>query len=238
MKYYIEKLYSFQDEIIQIIQSCDTQFYLTGGTVLSRKYLKHRYSDDLDFFVNTDSKFKNYINKIEEKLSLTCNNFNVLTRADDFVRIVTTKDSEIELKIDFISDVEYHYGGFEQDEKLGKIDNIQNILSNKISALPRLEVKDFIDVVFIARALSFSWKEIIDQAIKKDAWTNPIDISKLFNTIDPNLLKLIKWAHPVDENKIERDFQIIATDVLLGIENSLFQKAKSKKVIKKKLIKK
>lgn len=224
MKYYTEMLYPFQDKIIQIIQSCDTPFYLTGGTVLSRKYLEHRYSDDLDFFVNADPKFKNYINKIEAKLSLTGINFNVLTRADDFVRIVTTKESEIELKIDFINDVEYHYDGFEQDEKLGKIDNIQNILSNKISALSRLEIKDFIDVVFIARVFPFSWKNIIDQAIKKDAWTNPIDISKLFNTIDPNLLKLIKWAHPVDENKIERDFQIIAKDVLVGIDNSLVRK--------------
>ena len=224
MKYYSEKLYPFQDKIIQVIQSCETQFYLTGGTVLSRKYLEHRYSDDLDFFVNADPKFKNYINKIEAKLSLTGINFNVLTRANDFVRIVTTKESEIELKIDFINDVEYHYDGFEQDEKLGKIDNIQNILSNKISALSRLEIKDFIDVVFIARVFPFSWKNIIDQAIKKDAWTNPIDISKLFNTIDPNLLKLIKWAHPVDENMIERDFQTIAKDVLIGTDNSLVRK--------------
>jgi hypothetical protein len=224
MKYYTENLYPFQDKIIQVIQSCDTQFYLTGGTALSRKYLEHRYSDDLDFFVNADPKFKNYINKIEAKLSLAGINFNILTRADDFVRIVTTKDREIELKIDFINDVEYHYDGFEQDEKLGKIDNIQNILSNKISALPRLEIKDFVDVVFIARVFPFSWKDIIDQAIKKDAWTNPIDISKLFNTIDPHLLKLIKWAHPVDENKIERNFQIIAKDVLTGTDNSLVRK--------------
>jgi len=223
MKYYTEKLYPFQNKIIQVIQSCDTQFYLTGGTVLSRKYMEHRYSDDLDFFVNADPKFRDYINKIEAKLSLTGINFNVLTRADDFVRVVTTKESEIDLKIDFINDVEYHYDGFEQDEKLGKIDNIQNILSNKISALPRLEIKDFVDVVFIARVFSFSWKNIIDQAIQKDAWTNPIDISRLFNTIDPNLLKLIKWAHPADENNIERDFQIIAKDVLMGTNNSLVQ---------------
>ena len=223
MKYYTEKLYPFQNKIIQVIQSCDTQFYLTGGTVLSRKYMEHRYSDDLDFFVNADPKFRDYINKIEAKLSLTGINFNVLTRADDFVRVVTTKDREIELKLDFINDVEYHYDGFEQDEKLGKIDNIQNILSNKISALPRLEIKDFVDVVFMARVFPFSWKNIIDQAIKKDSWVNPIDISKLFSTIDPKLLKLIKWKNPVAIDDTIRDFQIIAKDVLIGTDNSLVQ---------------
>lgn len=30
-------------------------FYLTGGTALWHFYLNHRYSEDLDFFVNTDS---------------------------------------------------------------------------------------------------------------------------------------------------------------------------------------
>jgi len=225
MKYYLEKLYPFQDKIVKVIQTCETQFYLTGGTVLSRKYLKHRYSDDLDFFVNDDQKFKNYVTTIEKKLFSENLNFHVLTRADDFVRIVATTDYEVQLTIDFVNDVTYHYNGFQQDEKLGTIDNIQNILSNKISALSRLEVKDFIDVVFIARFFTFSWKKVIDQAIMKDAWVNPIDVSKLFNTIDTHLIKLIKWIHPVDENKIERDFHIIARDVLIGTENSLAQKA-------------
>ena len=49
-KYYQDKIYPFQDEVLRAIQDLDVDFYLTGGTVLSRCYLKHRYSDDLDFF--------------------------------------------------------------------------------------------------------------------------------------------------------------------------------------------
>ena len=210
MKYYTEKLYPFQDNIIQIIKSCKTKFYLTGGTVLSRKFLQHRYSDDLDFFVNADDEFKEYIGKIEAKLSLNDINFNVITKADDFVRIVTTKESEINLKLDFINDIDYHYNGFEQDKKLGKIDNIQNILSNKISALPRLEIKDFVDIAFIAHKFPFSWENLIEQAIKKNSWVNPVDISKWFKTIDPKLLKLLKWETPVKINATLKDLPIIA----------------------------
>ena len=33
-------------------------FYLTGDTALSRAYLNHRYSDDMDFFVNGSDNFK------------------------------------------------------------------------------------------------------------------------------------------------------------------------------------
>ena len=221
MNYYTDKLYPFQDDIIQIILSCKTKFYLTGGTVLSRKFLQHRYSDDLDFFVNADDKFRKYIDKIEAKMSLHGINFSVVTKADDFVRIVAAKKSELDLKLDFVNDVEYHYNGFEKDIKLGKIDNIQNILSNKISALPRLEIKDFVDIAFIAHSFPFSWKNLLDQAVKKDSWVNPIDVSKFFKTIDPNLLKLIKWKNPVVIHEIMKDFQIIAKDILKGNFNSL-----------------
>jgi len=33
-------------------------FFLTGGSALARYYLKHRYSDDLDFFTGENGKGK------------------------------------------------------------------------------------------------------------------------------------------------------------------------------------
>ena len=57
-EYYIHKLYPLQDIAIKIMGSIDTKFYLTGGTALSRFYLNHRYSEDLDFFTNRDTDFK------------------------------------------------------------------------------------------------------------------------------------------------------------------------------------
>jgi len=40
------------DKVLALIRRTDTAFYLTGGTALGRHYLHHRYSDDLDLFVN------------------------------------------------------------------------------------------------------------------------------------------------------------------------------------------
>jgi predicted nucleotidyltransferase component of viral defense system len=34
-----------------------TDFYLAGGTAVSRAYLHHCVSDDLDLFVKSDSRF-------------------------------------------------------------------------------------------------------------------------------------------------------------------------------------
>ena len=58
-KYYINNLYPFQDLVLKLIMNIDDTFYLTGGTALGRYYLKHRYSDDLDLFVNRKNDFKN-----------------------------------------------------------------------------------------------------------------------------------------------------------------------------------
>lgn len=49
---YATRLYPLQDEVLKIVNDQKTGFYLTGGTALSRGYLHHRLSDDLDFFVN------------------------------------------------------------------------------------------------------------------------------------------------------------------------------------------
>jgi len=45
-----------QKNAIEVIGQCGdiaNVFYLTGGTALAEFYLKHRFSDDLDFFTNT-----------------------------------------------------------------------------------------------------------------------------------------------------------------------------------------
>ena len=48
-KSYYNRLYAFQDEIMNIVQKQEVDFYLTGGTALSRCYLNHRYSDAVSY---------------------------------------------------------------------------------------------------------------------------------------------------------------------------------------------
>lgn len=55
--YYFKTLYPLQDQIFALLTSLETEFYLSGGTAASRRYLHHRFSDDLDFFVNDQPEF-------------------------------------------------------------------------------------------------------------------------------------------------------------------------------------
>ena len=52
-----EHIYKFQDSVLGDVNSLHSGFYLTGGTAVSRGYLNHRFSDDLDFFMNDDPRF-------------------------------------------------------------------------------------------------------------------------------------------------------------------------------------
>jgi predicted nucleotidyltransferase component of viral defense system len=56
VEYYNKIIYPLQDKTIPAFK--DSPFYLTGGTALSRGYYNHRYSDDLDYFVNFHPEFK------------------------------------------------------------------------------------------------------------------------------------------------------------------------------------
>jgi len=54
------------------------EFYLTGGTTLSRVYLHHRYSDDLEFFVN-DVPFRSGTTSVTPFFKRTDNLLNILS---------------------------------------------------------------------------------------------------------------------------------------------------------------
>ncbi len=63
-KFYTRNLYPLQDGVLGCVSSSNTPFFLTGDTALSRYYLQHRYSDDLDFFVINDAHYSYHVEKI------------------------------------------------------------------------------------------------------------------------------------------------------------------------------
>ena len=67
--YYEKKLYPLQDGVLKCVEECRTDFFLTGGTALSRAYYGHRYSDDLSFFVCADENFKSEVESVLKALA-------------------------------------------------------------------------------------------------------------------------------------------------------------------------
>jgi predicted nucleotidyltransferase component of viral defense system len=219
-KFYQDKVYPLQDQILSLVQEASVEFYLTGGTALSRYYLNHRYSDDLDFFVNQHPDFKAPCQKVIELIKHSNLDLETGTTSDSFIRIFIKKDL-IQIKVDFVNDVPFHYGGFEKFETFHRVDNWRNILSNKICALTRLEPKDVVDLLFIAKRYPFNWEEVLAEAKEKDLWVDPLGVSKVIKDFNPDFFKTIKWVKPITKDKLVKNLKTLHRDIFYGNINSL-----------------
>lgn len=219
--FYNEELYPFQDSVLKIIAASKTPFYLTGGTLLSRFILHHRFSDDLDFFLNDDPMF---LDRVKELVGVIMHHYpetKIVINEDAFVRVFVS-NHEVNLKVEFINDVPYRVGLPEIDSSGLRLDTWKNILSNKITAMERDAAKDFIDILFLSLKYSFNWEEMVNHAKGKDAWVNEIRASK--NLMNFDLKKIEEVIFPVNFNKemIQKSyFETIARDLLHGLDNSL-----------------
>ena len=162
-----KKLYNLQDKVLKRVFEVEDEFYLTGGTALSRFYQEKRYSDDLDFFTNNSTRFNFAVKNILVELS---KEFSLETELDsrDFVRI---KIDNL-LQVDFVNDRVPRYKEPRVLENGYKIDTIENILSNKITAvIGRDNPKDIFDIYLISRYYSVNWQEILDSAQEKSVFS-------------------------------------------------------------------
>jgi predicted nucleotidyltransferase component of viral defense system len=225
---YYNELYVIQDVVFKIVEACD--FYLTGGAALSRFYLNHRYSDDLDFFVHQKEDFLADVREIITKLKP---HFNLETRimTADFAQFFIHTDEfhkkyqeqfQAKLKVDFVNEREIpHFGELKCFDSFSRVDNLRNMLSNKITAITRLEPKDVADIWFICKKLSFKWDEIIREADQKEA-IEELMVFDLLKTFPVNMFKQIRWTKPIKSEDFEKDRQIMLEDLITKSPNSLF----------------
>lgn len=220
--YYKDKLYPLQDNVLQLAGTIDSPFYLTGGTLLGRFILNHRYSDDLDFFVNDSPDFSNEVKRMMEPILAYYPEVNLVTFQDSFVRYMVV-ESGIQLKIEFINDVRYRVGQLQRNDIGVLIDTWMNVLSNKVTALSRYAAKDIVDIVFLSHKYSFNWEEVFDHAKKKDAFINEIDASKYLNDFDLYRLNEVSFPETFDTTRISKNvLDILARESLHGFDNSLY----------------
>ena len=144
-------------------------FYLTGGTALSAFFLKHRKSNDLDFFTHVEDLILPFSQKLE--ISLKRDKYGV-ERArgfQSFVELLVNSGADSTV-VHFALDSPFKFEGpFESREIPGvKVDSLIDIAVNKLLALfGRAALRDFIDVYFLANE-HFSKNELIKKAAQKD----------------------------------------------------------------------
>jgi len=212
-----DKIYQLQDRLLDIIFSVDNSFYLTGGTALHRFYYNLRVSYDLDFFSSSTETFYDEIVNILQKLLDEKIEYKIISKVKDFSRILIEDD----LQIDFVNDRVYRYGksniinGF-------RIDNIENILSNKVCAIiDRDEEKDFFDLFAIAKNHSFNWENIFNICNKKQIVEKEVFVERI-KSFPLIWLEKIRLIQPFEIHK--SDIEKLIEDSIYGKDNSLIMK--------------
>ena len=163
---------NLQEEILRLffrIQD-SPKFYLAGGTALAYFYLRHRRSEDLDFFTATEGavlpfsrtlggflKERGFFIEDRRSMHSFCELF--VTRQDQSTIIHLAQDASFR----FEPAREFkEYPGL-------NVDNLKDIASNKLLALfGRAALRDFIDVYFLIKKANFTKEQLTELASKKD----------------------------------------------------------------------
>ena len=216
--YYEGSLYPLQNGVLRAVENCKTHFFLTGGTALSRAYYHHRYSDDLDFFVNSDPDYHNQVDIIMLKLQddgFHWDETKDFQSRDSFVSFkVYREDPEILLKLDFVNDVAPHFGDFVDTEIFDRTDSLRNMLSNKLTALYRFASKDVADIREIALHESVNWAEIINEARQKEAGIELSIAADIINGMPRSEFDQIHWIQNPGWDVFQSDIDKIAIQML------------------------
>lgn len=209
---YDRTLYPMQDKVIALFK--ETPFYLTGGTALSRGYFKHRYSDDLDYFVNDHLDFIRLIERQITRLSAVFKDVHIALRGDNFVRLYIAPER---LKIEMINDVPAHIGSLVNHPVLGVIDSKENILANKITAMvDRSLPKDIADVYVLLKD-GLSIRKALMDAESKAAGIFPLIVAKTLAEFDYSLLDTeVRWTTPVPAQTIKDYLNTTAQKIVRG----------------------
>ena len=201
-------LSSKQKQFLQYVSSessFNKQFYLSGGTALSEYYLQHRYSEDLDFFSETEFRPQDITLLLGSSKSRFGN--PILEFESSFNRNIyqLTYPKKKFLKVEFTYFPFKPIGNHEKISNI-KIDSLIDIAVNKIFTIyqnPR--GRDYYDLYCILnKEKSINIQKLVNFAkIKFDTNINYLqlgtNLSKVINYLDdPIVKKAINHKHIED----------------------------------------
>ena len=123
-----------------------------------------------------------------------------------FVQFIFEDADKSTLKVDLVKDIPVHFGETKQEGKV-KIDSLENIGSNKITAIfGRTDHKDFIDLYYILNETKFTFDYLVSLAKRKDLGLTDFYLANSINQLTtvnqmPVLLK------PLDLNKYQEFYK-------------------------------
>lgn len=214
----MEILTEFQKEILRQMSQTELKdiFYLTGGTALSAFYLRHRLSEDLDFFTDAPDAVPRVLPILETVAAGAGAKVVVRREFRTFLEAHIEAGPE-KIRIDFALDSPYRLEPVRRFPPWEiAVDNPTDIACNKLSALfDRTDPKDFVDVFFIDREI-LPLPRLIEIAKKKHIGMDDYWLAVAFSKAT-TLSILPRMVRPVAVEELQEFFAAAAKRLLGGI---------------------
>lgn len=123
----------------------ENPFYLSGGTALSAFYLGHRASDDLDFFTRNRESLRGADRYVEAGARAAALTIERKLPRGDLLQYFFSGDTDPRhplLKCELVFDTEPYFAEPRSFDGV-RVDDVLNIAVNKVTAILRLEPKDY-----------------------------------------------------------------------------------------------
>jgi predicted nucleotidyltransferase component of viral defense system len=187
------------------------KFYLSGGTALSEFYLRHRFSEDLDFFS-------------EQEIDVAGLNLFLQTKKADFAATSIQFQQSFNRNLFFIQDsggqemkAEFTYYPFPRlKEGMTKdhlqIDSVLDIAVNKaFTLMQQARGRDYVDLFAIAQKYGFDFRELLKGArYKFDYPINYLQLGKNLVKAGAFLDDVILREERIDSQEMEAYFLALA----------------------------
>jgi predicted nucleotidyltransferase component of viral defense system len=177
-----EVLSALQWEFLSSFFQGSPPFFLTGGTALSAFYLQHRYSQDLDLFTLDRDAFDRVPLYVADSAATLTASVASLQIAPQFRRYRLSCKGE-SVVVDFVRELVPQISQEKNSFEGILVDTLEDIAANKVcTLLSRAEIKDYIDIYFLARA-GHPPENYIEAAQRKDAGVSQAALAHLLSEI-------------------------------------------------------
>lgn len=211
----------FNQELKQLLEFINqtpeitSQFYLTGGTALSLFYFKHRFSEDLDFFSETEYDFKTLLSAISslgKKFRCSKIEQQKLNKQDVFYF-----EKGVIIKVDFAYFPFPHLGNFLISNNL-KISSLEDIAVNKLQAIiNRNRARDYLDLYLCLQKLNWKITDLRkNYQLKFDFYLDPQQLATSFINVSDAQDKPL-FLGKTDFEDIKKYFLFLAKELKVEI---------------------
>jgi len=200
---------NFQKQLLQLLKANRRpDSYIAGGTAIHRGEHSSRFSNDIDFFHETDEALAKSVKADLGTLKENGYSVEPLIEQPGFVRVVVEKGNE-SLKLEWVRDTAYRFFPVAEDEDLGYRLHDVDLAVNKCLALAnRNEVRDILDLIQTDQTI-LSLSATCWAACGKDPGFTPdllLDCMSRNSIIRPEQLEAESLERPISAPELKKEW--------------------------------